>query len=692
MKEKGAEVFLETFDADSANPELLWDSAMREELELAIAEQLGPVIDHQKQCAKLDDFCLDSMFSMRYERLDDELYVGGVYVNLFLKDPTFNLRDPSGFLENIMISWTQAIDKIVESKGNNANLESENVLKQLTEATKFLCKHSFLCVKLSPWGYMKHAIMYLHTLINQNILTSPLESVILFLNNASSERVNIESIIDVRDTNGKNGIVDGIMKAVRGENLHPQTAFILETLKIIIKDTLGDISEKHYSSIMNDNPIINQSMSWVDPERIQDFVPSSAPGKESVKNMKKLQGDDPLSMLLGDGESSAANSIQKASSFQSGRNQVSNKVQSSRQTNVRTRSMVYASKDQARFGPSQGPKMAPNVVEPQKGTTNNLSQPIESNQVTRGAPLNRMSQSAPQYKHSVPLGRGVKPVRSQLNTNLRNRSDNKTPQLGSNRNPNGTLYQNQQMNSNTIPKPSHSHNVPHFPGGNAEPLYQPKLRTNIAPTPYNHNEQKNLSSPQLLHNYYQIQHNNAIPSSTNTRQMVPPRTHHANNNVNGNQFSQPFHGTPAIQPTNYALPTQPMQQIAHAQQHQHHHHQQQNIPVLNSSAHAQGPGSETETFKPKIDPNKIAEGRIKSFEGAPGSAKGRNSLLSCILSCGFIEFLVNKVLVKSALESVNEPEKVKLQAEEIIKLLTMDPGYGLKFQLILKELNYQAQS
>jgi hypothetical protein len=42
---------------------------------------------------------LPDSFRMEHQGLQDELYVGGVYVRFFLKDPHFPLRDPKAFLE-----------------------------------------------------------------------------------------------------------------------------------------------------------------------------------------------------------------------------------------------------------------------------------------------------------------------------------------------------------------------------------------------------------------------------------------------------------------------------------------------------------------------------------------------------------------------------------------------------------------
>ena len=46
-----------------------------------------------------DEWTLPDSFLISYEAIDQELYVGGVFIRLFLKSPKFNLRAPKKFLE-----------------------------------------------------------------------------------------------------------------------------------------------------------------------------------------------------------------------------------------------------------------------------------------------------------------------------------------------------------------------------------------------------------------------------------------------------------------------------------------------------------------------------------------------------------------------------------------------------------------
>jgi hypothetical protein len=54
------------------------------------------------QAAGEPSFALPAGYAFAYPRLAGELYVGGVYVRLFLKTPKFAIRNPRRFVEGLM--------------------------------------------------------------------------------------------------------------------------------------------------------------------------------------------------------------------------------------------------------------------------------------------------------------------------------------------------------------------------------------------------------------------------------------------------------------------------------------------------------------------------------------------------------------------------------------------------------------
>lgn len=47
--------------------------------------------------------------AIQFEELKDELFLGGVYVRLFLANPQFPLRQPNRFLEALLQSYTDLL-------------------------------------------------------------------------------------------------------------------------------------------------------------------------------------------------------------------------------------------------------------------------------------------------------------------------------------------------------------------------------------------------------------------------------------------------------------------------------------------------------------------------------------------------------------------------------------------------------
>ena len=71
---------------------------------------------------------------------------------------------------------------------------------------------------------------------------------------------------------------------------------------------------------------------------------------------------------------------------------------------------------------------------------------------------------------------------------------------------------------------------------------------------------------------------------------------------------------------------------------------------------------------------------------APGSARGRVSLLHQALECNLAPFLLESILDLPYLSSCKDPASAKVHAVDLCKLLILDPGYGMKFELILEGL------
>jgi len=95
-----------------------------------------------------------------------------------------------------------------------------------------------------------------------------------------------------------------------------------------------------------------------------------------------------------------------------------------------------------------------------------------------------------------------------------------------------------------------------------------------------------------------------------------------------------------------------------------------------------GVDARTQSEPPNVQAAKAAE----TVQGAPDSADGRRALLESALRCDLPKFLIESVLENPNLPKVKDPASVKVHSVELLKLLMQEPGYGLKFKIVLEAI------
>ena len=94
-----AEIVCSQFDSEHETPEIIWTGHMRGQLRSTV-EDLAH--EWNQRLWNDEDFELPRGFHMEYPELAQELYVGGIYIRLYLKDPKFPLRNPKDSLEGCL--------------------------------------------------------------------------------------------------------------------------------------------------------------------------------------------------------------------------------------------------------------------------------------------------------------------------------------------------------------------------------------------------------------------------------------------------------------------------------------------------------------------------------------------------------------------------------------------------------------
>ncbi len=290
---EGPELMLEAFDSSADTPELIWDGSMRAELRKVLSELLDTLLATKKALGgKTESYTIPPNTFVRYHNLEREIYIGGVYVSRFLKEPTFQLRDPSSFLEHLLQRWKKELETftspsaVIETSQSTAVAESHcDVLSSITTAIVYLCKtRDTLCDKFADWGYVPHMADSLNSLLHRKVVGLPLLSVVRLIHVAASRMVNVEALASCGQGDIKAGIVSVMKRAIYLEGLHEDSAFMIEALKKIYEIGLGDVDKCKTS-------VFTTMHDFQQPLR-----PSASPGDGPVR--KRVDAwDDPLAMM-----------------------------------------------------------------------------------------------------------------------------------------------------------------------------------------------------------------------------------------------------------------------------------------------------------------------------------------------------------------------------------------------------------
>ena len=99
-------------------------------------------------------------FSIVFDNLKSELFIGGVYVRLFLKNPSFSLRAPKGFLEGLLKTYLSDV-----ADGSAASQERALVLS--AAAAELLRHHHGLADHAVTLGYVTRLLKLISTCLEQ---------------------------------------------------------------------------------------------------------------------------------------------------------------------------------------------------------------------------------------------------------------------------------------------------------------------------------------------------------------------------------------------------------------------------------------------------------------------------------------------------------------------------------------------
>ena len=113
---------LTILDSTSETPELLWTTEMKKELRESLSGLLlgaGGEVNW-----KLD---MPSGFFVVFRQINEELFIGGVYIRLYMKQNTYRLSNPIHFVEILLSRWEEAFEaQVKESKSTKVSRVEDN--------------------------------------------------------------------------------------------------------------------------------------------------------------------------------------------------------------------------------------------------------------------------------------------------------------------------------------------------------------------------------------------------------------------------------------------------------------------------------------------------------------------------------------------------------------------------------------
>jgi hypothetical protein len=746
---------LNLFDGESETPELIWNGSMRGQLRKVISQEIDSCVEARWSTGQGNDhLTLEPNIQVKYKELENELFIGGVYVTRFLKEPTYSIRDPTSFLEMLLKRWTHELQMITEASGTgDAEKQSTDMvvggqdnLQIITDAVVYLCKiRSNLCDKLSQWGYMSRCLSFLDQVLLNNFRGSPLLSVMRILHVAVNSRKNVESLIASGSNDRLHGIVAFTIRAVGDTDLHSDAGFMLEMLKKVFVEALGDVDNappkvaafsQNYA--MAPSPAPGEGRVRVnmgdDPLGLGALVPSSSehpPLQPPQQNYNSTQFNQnqphqtygggtqyqqpfqqqPYNSMQQEPQTTAMNSI-----YQSGLS-----LQQQNQGSMPTQHM-------ARFQQPMNQSFA-SQQHMQQGQTlqyaqqqQQLLQETQQRQVGLGASSSYAQRSAAahhmraqqQQAPQIFPGNGSHQNQKQFAQGSINQQGPGTGFTGIYQNPSQqqAFQQHRQQQDQQSVQHQLEQQLPHVQQQVQNSLQQSQglgyQQTQGQPSYQQqggYEEQMQLQppqdgQPQAIQGYgnpqlQQQQQQQQVKSSF--QQFQQPSLHQQQQSYQqpqmmqlGLQHPQDEHQQKQQHPQRYMQPQHTgalfvetvtedsMQQPGSHKDNSLIDHLPQKI-----SGSKEGNGIDART---KPEPAIEAARQAASSQGAPGCAEGRKALLESALLCDLPTYLVESVLENPNLSSVKDPASVKVHAVELLKLLTRDPGYGLKFQLILEKI------
>lgn len=132
------------------NPECMWDSRMAAQAAAEVAALAAAI--RKQHAGHTFDWSPPANYKLEYDSLRGEIYVGGVYVRLFLKNPKYPVRDPVKFAEALVEQYLQDLTAAA-ANGDGSAAALDRCLLLSAAAVALLQGHGLLADHIAQLGY-----------------------------------------------------------------------------------------------------------------------------------------------------------------------------------------------------------------------------------------------------------------------------------------------------------------------------------------------------------------------------------------------------------------------------------------------------------------------------------------------------------------------------------------------------------
>lgn len=268
LREKAGNASLQVLDAVSETPELIWTAEMQSELRQTLLAMLGgnygaagagattTTASTAGDTTTTTAAAANEAFSVppeigpdffvKYRQLANEIYVGGVYIRLYLKQPTFRLSNPVFFLEKLVEFWESSFGIQVPAANPNQKmgatgdtpdsramvLGNEDFLGVLTSCIVCVVKgESSVVDHLLSWGYVQNLPVLLKRALTAGRRGTPMLCIVRLLFQLISRAEVIDNL-----ASSKIDVVEQLTSCLRdGESVPRDAAVVVELLKKIFQ-------------------------------------------------------------------------------------------------------------------------------------------------------------------------------------------------------------------------------------------------------------------------------------------------------------------------------------------------------------------------------------------------------------------------------------------------------------------------